>query len=407
MATDNLWGLFAKGDQAARERLLTENLNLVHHVARQLSKALAAPADFDELVSCGTIGLMNALDAFEPQRGLAFSTFAVPRIRGAILDELRRQDHVPRSIRRKTREIAHARETLTRIFGRQATDREVAEHLGLDLLGHDNAVLNLRLQLGVLGRFQDAIGIVDGNAAAGVLDDLVLFGLHLAECGLERRTIELRAGCHQVLGHRDRLAVEVEPRQDVHRRRLVVLRHLAGGDQIRHRREDMRAVDAIAFRAEHEVVASSAPGSLLLHFHVGHAVFRKHAFLLGHEKRRGIRQRDKAELCTFHFGPGALRERAGGKVEFGCGEQSGSTAGCLQDLAAADAAGGRSAGLRHVCGRPLLISGRPFGDARARGRVLRRPQNGGDTIRMMGLEGRLQWRQQPLFKWCANLAAAQ
>src|SRR6185436_17663779 len=104
-----------------------------HHVARQLSRALAAPADFDELVSCGTMGLMNALEAFEPARGLAFSTFAVPRIRGAILDELRRQDHVPRSVRRKTRESSQARETLTRIFGRVASDREIAEHLGIDL----------------------------------------------------------------------------------------------------------------------------------------------------------------------------------------------------------------------------------------------------------------------------------
>ena len=133
MAIENLWGAYANGDLLARERLLTENLSLVHHVARQLSRALAAPADFDELVSCGTIGLMNALEAFEPTRGLAFSTFAVPRIRGAILDELRRQDHVPRSIRRKTREIAQARETLTRIFGRPASDVEVAEQLGIDL----------------------------------------------------------------------------------------------------------------------------------------------------------------------------------------------------------------------------------------------------------------------------------
>ncbi len=133
MASENLWGSLATGDLVARERLLTENLNLVHHVARQLSRALAAPADFDELVSCGTIGLMNALEAFEPSRGLAFSTFAVPRIRGAILDELRRQDHVPRSVRRKAREIAQARETLTRIFGRPASDNEVAEHLGLDV----------------------------------------------------------------------------------------------------------------------------------------------------------------------------------------------------------------------------------------------------------------------------------
>ena len=133
MASENLWSAFATGDQVARDKLLTDNLSLVHHVAHQLSKALAVQAEFDELVSCGTIGLMSALDAFEPSRGLAFSTFAVPRIRGAILDELRRQDHVPRSIRRKTREISQARETLTRIFARPASDKEVAEHLGLDL----------------------------------------------------------------------------------------------------------------------------------------------------------------------------------------------------------------------------------------------------------------------------------
>ena len=133
MDSSALWTAFARGDAAARDALLQENLSLVHHVARQLSRALAAPADFDELVSCGTIGLMSALDAFDATRGLAFSTFAVPRIRGAILDELRRQDHVPRSIRKKTRDISGARETLTRIFGRPATDQELAEHLGIDL----------------------------------------------------------------------------------------------------------------------------------------------------------------------------------------------------------------------------------------------------------------------------------
>ena len=132
MSSDALWQAFSAGDTSARDQLLRENLNLVHHVARQLSRALAAPADFDELVSCGTLGLMNALGAFDPARGLAFSTFAVPRIRGAILDELRRQDHVPRSIRRKTRDMAQTRETLTRIFGRQPNDDEVAEHLGID-----------------------------------------------------------------------------------------------------------------------------------------------------------------------------------------------------------------------------------------------------------------------------------
>ncbi len=128
-----LWRALADGDPAARQALLAEHLNLVHHVARQLARTLSTRTDFDELVSAGSIGLMEALEGFDPARGLAFSTFAAPRIRGAILDELRRQDHVPRSIRRKTREIAAARETLMRVLGRAPEDKEVAEHLGVDL----------------------------------------------------------------------------------------------------------------------------------------------------------------------------------------------------------------------------------------------------------------------------------
>ncbi|MFL5607656.1 MAG: sigma-70 family RNA polymerase sigma factor [Gemmatimonadaceae bacterium] len=132
MESQTLWAAYAAGDAAARDSLLRENLSLVHHVARQLARGLAADADVDELVSAGTMGLMSALEAFDTGRGLAFSTFAVPRIRGAILDELRRQDHVPRSVRRKTRSIAAARETLTRTLGRAPDAAEVAAELGVD-----------------------------------------------------------------------------------------------------------------------------------------------------------------------------------------------------------------------------------------------------------------------------------
>src|SRR6195952_4158016 len=127
------WAAFANGDLAARDVLLTENLSLVHHVARQLERKLSNELDHDELVSAGTLGLMAAMTSFDPARGLAFSTFAVPRIRGAILDELRRQDHVPRSVRRKRRELSQARETLMRVHGRAPRDTEVAMHLGVDV----------------------------------------------------------------------------------------------------------------------------------------------------------------------------------------------------------------------------------------------------------------------------------
>jgi RNA polymerase sigma factor FliA len=134
MDTTSRWQAFLEnGDSAAREQLINEHLGLVHHVARQLSRSLSVDADFDELVSSGTIGLMNAISSFDPSRGLAFSTFAAPRIRGAILDELRRQDHVPRSVRRKSRDISGAREALMRVLGREPEDREVADHLGVDM----------------------------------------------------------------------------------------------------------------------------------------------------------------------------------------------------------------------------------------------------------------------------------
>jgi RNA polymerase sigma factor for flagellar operon FliA len=128
-----LWTATEAGDDSARDAILLENLSLVHHVARQLSRSLAVEADFDELVSAGTMGLMTAVGSFDARRGLAFSTFAVPRIRGSILDELRRQDHVPRSVRRKARDIARTRESLMRQLGRQPEDAEIAGRLGTDV----------------------------------------------------------------------------------------------------------------------------------------------------------------------------------------------------------------------------------------------------------------------------------
>ena len=104
-------------DPEARQALLGEHLGLVYHVARQLCRAKQMDVELDELVSAGTIGLIEAFNNFDASRGLAFSTFAAPRIRGAILDELRRQDHVPRSVRRRAREMHAASEELSRRLG--------------------------------------------------------------------------------------------------------------------------------------------------------------------------------------------------------------------------------------------------------------------------------------------------
>jgi RNA polymerase sigma factor for flagellar operon FliA len=114
---------------AQRDAMLTQHLGLVHHVARQLANRLSTAAELDELVGAGTVGLIQAVDSFDRGRGLSFSTYAVPRIRGAILDELRKQDHVPRNVRRRTREMSRARESLATALRRAPTVEEMSRVL--------------------------------------------------------------------------------------------------------------------------------------------------------------------------------------------------------------------------------------------------------------------------------------
>ncbi|MHB1297437.1 MAG: sigma-70 family RNA polymerase sigma factor [Gemmatimonadaceae bacterium] len=126
------WARAGSGDESARQELLRDHLGLVHHLARQISRGHLGDIELDELLSAGALGLTDAVDAFDAARGHAFSTFATPRIRGAILDELRRQDHVPRSVRRKTRSLRAATEELSRSGAPMKTE-DLAAKVGVDL----------------------------------------------------------------------------------------------------------------------------------------------------------------------------------------------------------------------------------------------------------------------------------
>lgn len=116
-----------------RNAVLRQHLGLVYHVAQQLARSRSNDVELDDLVSAGTLGLIDALDHFDESRGLAFSTFAAPRIRGAMLDELRRLDRVPRSVRRKGRQIDGASTALAGMLGREPGHAEIAEGIGIDL----------------------------------------------------------------------------------------------------------------------------------------------------------------------------------------------------------------------------------------------------------------------------------
>jgi RNA polymerase sigma factor for flagellar operon FliA len=112
--------------------MVKQHLGLVHHVARRMVPRLSDEVSLDDLVGAGTLGLLQALDSFDERRGLMFSTYAMPRIRGAILDDLRSRDWVPRSVRRKQRRHAAALEAVERLLGRRAGADEVATALDLD-----------------------------------------------------------------------------------------------------------------------------------------------------------------------------------------------------------------------------------------------------------------------------------
>lgn len=114
---------------STRQALLEGHVGLVHHVARQLARHLSTEAQLDELVSAGSLGLIQAADSFDAKRGLAFSTYAVPRIRGAILDDLRRLDHMSRGVRRHARDVSRARERLNMTLGREPTEAELSRKM--------------------------------------------------------------------------------------------------------------------------------------------------------------------------------------------------------------------------------------------------------------------------------------
>ncbi len=117
---------------SARDHLIVSYAPLVKFVAGRVGAGLPASVDPADLVSSGVLGLIDALERFDPQRGVKFETFATPRIRGAIYDGLRELDWVPRSVRSRAREVERAMTSFEALHGRGPSDDELADELGID-----------------------------------------------------------------------------------------------------------------------------------------------------------------------------------------------------------------------------------------------------------------------------------
>jgi RNA polymerase sigma factor for flagellar operon FliA len=128
------WTRLKKGnDEHARNCLMENYLSLVKYTAERLHTKLPDEVDVDDLISAGIFGLMDAVNAFDPGRGVKFETYCVPRIRGAILDELRSMDWVPRLVRSRAHKLGEAARSLEAQLGRKATERELAETMRMPL----------------------------------------------------------------------------------------------------------------------------------------------------------------------------------------------------------------------------------------------------------------------------------
>lgn len=131
-----------RGDQCqeGRRELVDIYARIVKYVAGRMAIGLPHYVEFNDLVSAGLLGLIQAIDNFDHLRGIKFETYAIPRIRGSILDELRSQDWFPRSLRRKAKQLEEAYATLEARLGRPATDAEVARELDIDISELDGMV---------------------------------------------------------------------------------------------------------------------------------------------------------------------------------------------------------------------------------------------------------------------------
>jgi RNA polymerase sigma factor for flagellar operon FliA len=130
----SIWQIFKKdGSPEARERLILNYSPLVKFVAGRVGASLPPSVGHDDLVSYGILGLIEAIERFDMGRDVKFETYAIPRIRGAMLDELRALDWVPRSVRAKGRELERAMSKLQASLRRDPTDEELAAELSIDV----------------------------------------------------------------------------------------------------------------------------------------------------------------------------------------------------------------------------------------------------------------------------------
>src|SRR5579871_3467983 len=132
-SVQKLWEQYNKtGDQKLRDRLVLSLAPMVKYIVYRKVREIPARCEVEDFISCGLEALMRSIDRYDPERGATLEQFAWTRIHGAVLDELRRNDWAPRSLRRWERDINKAREQFVGLYGRQPTNEELSDSLGIE-----------------------------------------------------------------------------------------------------------------------------------------------------------------------------------------------------------------------------------------------------------------------------------
>jgi RNA polymerase sigma factor for flagellar operon FliA len=171
--TQSLWLEFRRTqDKALRDRLILTYAPLVKYVAGRLGSGLPAHVDEGDLVSYGLLGLIGAIERYDPERDIKFETYAMARIKGAIIDELRALDWVPRSVRSRAREIERAIAELESRLGRAPSDEEIAQKIGISVDELEESLTDIsRSSIAALDELWSASGEGDQISLLDTLED--------------------------------------------------------------------------------------------------------------------------------------------------------------------------------------------------------------------------------------------
>ena len=170
----NLWQRYFEDheNKSLRDELIMQYIYLTRYVVGRVKVALPPTFSYEDISSYGVEGLIDAVEKYSPKMGARFETYALVRIRGNIIDKVRSQDFLPRSVRRKIRDVKEAQDELKRQYGRAATNTEIANYLGIEkerveqLLADDTTVTSIYDKKGTSDGDIEIIDTIESNTLA-------------------------------------------------------------------------------------------------------------------------------------------------------------------------------------------------------------------------------------------------